>query len=223
MENLVKNHDVFSVRKYKIFVVLSAIMITSYLTANIMAVKLVSVFGLTLFDAGTITFPISYLLGDVITEIYGFKNARRLIFLTFFCNIFLVAATSIGLILPSPDFMGETTRAYATIFSVAPRILVASLTAFCVGELLNAWTMERIKKMTSGRRLWIRTIGSSAFGYLADTVLFVVIAFAFTTPLSDLITMIVAQYLIKMGLEALCSTPIAYAVIHWIRKGEPEQ
>jgi len=218
-----KNPIAFSARKYKIFIVLSAIMITSYLTANIMAVKLVRIFELTMFDAGTITFPISYLLGDVVTEIYGFKNARRLIFLTFFCNIFLVAATSIGLILPSPDFLEETTKAYATIFSVVPRILVASIIAFFAGELLNAWTMEGIKKMTSGRFLWIRTIGSSAIGYLADTVLFVLIAFAAATPVKDMVTMIIAQYMMKMGLEMLCSTPLAYMVIRWINKGEDKK
>ena len=220
MENLVKNHDVFSARKYKIFVVLSAIMITSYLTANVMAVKLINIYGLTLFDAGTITFPITYLLGDVVTEIYGFKNTRRLIFLTFFCNVFLVAATSLGLILPSPDFAKETALAYAYIFSYVPRILIASLIAFLAGELLNAWTMVRIKEMTRGRLLWLRTIGSSAIGYLVDTALFVVIAFGGTAPVKDMVSMVIVQYFVKMGLETLCSTPLSYALIHWITKGE---
>lgn len=218
MENPVKNQTQFNSRKYKIFVVLSAIMITSYLTANIMAVKLISVFGLTMFDAGTITFPISYLLGDVITEVYGFKNAKRLIFLTFFCNIFLVGATSIGLLLPSPDFAAETAQAYASVFTVVPRILLASLIAFFAGELVNAWFMEKIKKWTSGKHLWLRTVGSSVLGYFVDTVLFVFIAF--TAPIKDLLTLIVAQYLMKMLLEAVCSTPIAYGVIRWINKGE---
>ena len=219
MENLVKNHGEFTLRKMKIFVVLSAIMITSYLTANIMAVKLITVFGLTLFDAGTITFPISYLLGDVITEVYGYKNARRLIFLTFFCNIFLVAATSIGLLLPSPDFAAEISSAYATVFLVVPRILLASLVAFFAGELSNAWFMEKIKKWTSGKFLFVRTIGSSAIGYFVDTVLFVLIAFyGPDVPVSELLTLMIAQYCMKMGLETLCATPIAYSLIRWIDK-----
>ena len=217
MENPVKNQTEFTVREYKIFVVLSAVMITSYLTANIMAVKLISIFGITMFDAGTITFPISYLLGDVITEVYGFKNARRLIILTFFCSIFLAAATSAGLLLPSPEFAAETAEAYSVVFSFVPRILFASLTAFLAGELINAWTMEKIKKRTSGKHLWLRTVGSSAFGYLADTVLFVFIAF--TAPLKDLLTMTAAQYLLKMLLEALCATPVSYILIRWIKKG----
>ena len=218
MDNPVKNQSFFSARKYKIFVVLAAVMITSYLTANIMAVKLIHIWGLTLFDAGTITFPISYFLGDVITEVYGFKNARRLIILTFFCNIFLVGATSIGLLLPSPDFAAETAAAYAAVFTVVPRILLASLIAFLVGELINAWFMEKIKKWTTGRYLWLRTIGSSAIGYLADTILFVLIAF--TAPAKDLATLIIAQYLMKIGLEAVCATPLAYLLINWINRND---
>ena len=216
VENPVKNHHQFSVRKYKIFVVLVTILITSYLTANIMAVKLISVFGITLFDAGTITFPISYLIGDIITEVYGFKNARRVISLTFFCNIFLVLATTIGIFLPSPDFTVEISNAYATVFTVVPRILVASLIAFFAGEMTNAWFMDRIKRWTDGKHLWLRTIGSSAVGYLVDTVLFVLIAF--TAPAKDLFTLIIAQYFMKLGLEAICATPIAYVAIRWINK-----
>ena len=216
MENPAKNQTEFTLREYKIFVVLSAVMITSYLTANIMAVKLISIFGITMFDAGTITFPVSYLLGDVITEVYGFKNAKRLIILTFFCSIFLAAATYAGLLLPSPEFAAETAEAYSVVFSFVPRILFASLTAFLAGELINAWTMEKIKKRTGEKRLWLRTVGSSAFGYLADTVLFVFIAF--TAPLKDLLTMTAAQYLLKMILEALCATPVSYILIRWIKK-----
>jgi len=199
-------------------------MVTTYLTANIMAVKLISVFGLTLFDAGTITFPLAYMIGDVITEIYGFKTAKRLIWLTFFCNILLVASTSIGIILPYPAYMQENHDAYATIFTVVPRILGASLVAFLAGELSNAYIMVWIKKKTQGKHLWLRTIGSSAVGYLLDTVIFVLLAFSFINgmPLKDLLMMIVAQYLMKLGLESVFGTPMAYAVIRWINK-EPKK
>ena len=217
VENPVKNHHQFSVRKYKIFVVLTAILITSYLTANIMAVKLISVFGITMFDAGTITFPISYLIGDIITEVYGFRNARRVILLTFFCNIFLVISTTIGIFLPAADFAMDVSNSYAMIFTVVPRILVASLIAFFAGEMVNAWFMERIKKWTRGKHLWVRTIGSSAIGYLVDTVLFVLIAFT-NAPVKDLFSLIIAQYFVKLGLEAVCATPIAYGVIRWINR-----
>ena len=222
-DNPVKNRTMLiSERKYKILIMLSCLMVTTYLTANIMAVKLVSIFGLTLFDAGTITFPLAYMLGDVVTEIYGFKTTKKLVWLTFFCNIMLVAATSIGLMLPFPDYMAETAAAYQTIFSYVPRILAASLIAFVAGELSNARCMERIKKITGKKHLWMRTIGSSVVGYLIDTVLFVAIAFAYEAPLQDLIAMILAQYLIKVVLEAVGGTPLAYLAVRLINKGEQD-
>ncbi|MDR0913846.1 MAG: queuosine precursor transporter [Oscillospiraceae bacterium] len=210
-------------RQYKALVVLAAVMVTTYLTANIMAVKLIEVFSLTLFDAGTITFPISYMLGDVITEIYGFKTARKLIFLTFFCNLLLVGATTIGIFLPYPDYMAQTQTAYATVFTQVPRILAASLIAFLAGEISNSFVMEKIKRITGKKHLWMRTIGSSAVGYFFDTVLFVLLAFSFTGPSAwDLFTMIAAQYLAKLAIESLGGTPLAYGVIHWINKGSED-
>lgn len=219
-DNPEQNSMLFSERKYRILVVLAALMATTYLTANLMAVKLIEVFGLTMFDAGTVTFPLAYMLGDVITEIYGFKTARKLIGLTFLCNIVLVGATTIGLYLPSPDYMAETAGAYAAIFTAVPRILAASLIAFVAGELANAWSMEKIKVITKGKYLWMRTIGSSMLGYVFDTVLFVIIAFAGTAPAKDLLTMIIAQYIMKVAVEAIGGTPLAYGAIHWIERGE---
>ena len=207
-------------RKQTVLVVLAALMVTTYLTANIMAVKLITVFGLTLFDAGTITFPLAYVIGDVVTEIYGFGTAKRLIWLTFFCNLLLVASTTIGIILPYPDYMAGMHNAYATVFTFVPRILAASLIAFLAGELSNAYFMVKIKEMTKGKHLWMRTIGSSVVGYLLDTVLFVLLAFSFTdVPGQDLAIMIVAQYLMKLAIESICGTPLAYLAINWINKG----
>jgi len=208
-------------RKQSALIVLAALMVTTYLTANIMAVKLISVFSLTLFDAGTITFPLAYIIGDVVTEIYGLKTAKRLIWLTFACNLLLVAATSIGIILPYPEYMADTQAAYAAIFSVVPRILAASLAAFLAGEFANAHIMVRMKEWTKGKHLWLRTIGSSIVGHLLDTVIFVLLAFSFTdVPAGDLAIMIVAQYLMKLGIESLCGTPLAYVAVNWLRKGE---
>ena len=207
-------------RKQSALIVLAALMVTTYLTANLMAVKLIEVFSLTLFDAGTITFPLAYMIGDVITEIYGFKTTKKLVWLTFFCNILLVAATTVGIFLPYPDFMGDMHNAYTTVFTVVPRILGASLIAFVAGELSNAYVMVWLKEKTGGKHLWVRTIGSSAVGYLLDTVLFVLLAFTFTgASARDLITMIIAQYLMKLAIESVCGTPLAYAVIGWINRG----
>ena len=208
-----KNRDDFSP-----LVVIAALMVTSYLTANIMAVKLVGFFDTAIIDAGTITFPLAYLLGDILTEIWGFKTARKVIFLTFACNILLVAATAIGVLLPSPDYLQHTAEAYGTIFTYVPRIVFASLIAFLVGELTNAYLMERIKTLTKGRYLWVRTIGSSAVGYLFDTAIFCFIAFAGIVKISDIMIMIGVQYAVKLAIETVCGTPLAYAGVGLLRK-----
>lgn len=219
LENPVKNQTL-KVGGFSPLVVVTALLVTAYLTANIMAVKLISVAGVTLFDAGTLIFPLAYMLGDVLTEIWGFKTARKVIFLTFFCNLILVGFTTLGLFVPTPDYMAETDAAYAAIFTAVPRILIASFIAFLTGELSNAYLMERIKMKTGERLLAVRTIGSSIVGHLLDTGLFVIIAFAGTAPVADLVSMVVVQYFVKLGIEALAGTPLAYAIINYLKKKE---
>lgn len=199
-------------------VVVTALFVTSYLVSNIMAVKVIGLFDLFYFDAGTITFPFAYMLGDVLTEIWGYRTARKAIFLTFFCNVMMVLCTQIGVWLPSPDYLDVTATAYNTVFSYVPRIVIASLTGFLLGELSNAWLMDRIKRKTKGKRLWVRTIGSSVVAYLFDTVPFVLIAFAGTLTVRDILLMIALQYFMKLGIETLFGTPMAYATIRLLRK-----
>ena len=198
--------------------VVTALFVTSYLVSNIMAVKVISLFGLFYFDAGTIVFPFAYMLGDVLTEIWGYRTARKVIWLTFICNIIMVLCTQIGVWLPSPDYLDETANAYNHIFSYVPRIVVASLTGFLLGELSNAWLMEKIKKITGNKRLWVRTIGSSAVAYLFDSLPFVLIAFLGVVSTHDLLMMIAFQYGAKLLIEAIFGTPLAYAAVHAIRK-----
>ena len=200
-------------------VVVTAILVTFYLIANLMAVKIISIGSLSLFDAGTITFPFAYMLGDVLAEIWGYKTARKVIILTFICNALLVLFTSIGIILPYPPYMEETQNAYTMIYSFVPRIVVSSLISFLFGELANArvlvWIKERQK---NGKHLWIRTIGSSMVGYLFDTVLFVLIAFTGSVPAADLVSMIAVQYIAKLLIEAFFGTPFAYALVNYLRR-----
>ena len=198
--------------------VVTALFVTSYLVSNVMAVKVISLFGLFYFDAGTIVFPFAYMLGDVLTEIWGYRTARKVIWLTFICNIIMVLCTQIGVWLPSPDYLDETANAYNHIFSYVPRIVVASLTGFLLGELSNAWLMEKIKKITGNKRLWVRTIGSSAVAYLFDSLPFVLIAFLGVVSTHDLLMMIAFQYGAKLLIEAIFGTPLAYAAVHAIRK-----
>lgn len=221
VKNRIKSDSLFS--SSNALFIITGLLITLYLTANIMAVKLISVFGVTLFDAGTVTFPFAYMLGDVLAEVWGFRTARKVILLSFFCNIILVLSTSIGVILPYPDYTAETADAYARIFTYVPRIVCASLIAFVLGELSNAWMLVKIREWTKGKFLWVRTIGSSVVGYVFDTVLFVILAFAGTAPAKDLATMIIAQYLMKLFIEAVTATPFAYLIIYKLKKHIPQQ
>jgi uncharacterized integral membrane protein (TIGR00697 family) len=219
MKKQVPEHPVIKNRDESTsLLVITALLVTSYLTANIMAVKIIGTVGVAVLDAGTITFPLAYILGDVLTEIWGFKTARKVILLTFVCNIVLVAATWVGVIIPSPAYLSETADAYNTVFSYVPRIVAASLIAFLAGELTNSWFMERIGRLTSGRFLWMRTIGSSMVGYVFDTGIFCVIAFGGTVTLRDMFVMLASQYIVKIIVEAVIGTPIAYLVIHLLKK-----
>ena len=208
-DNPLKNRE----RSQWLFMVVVALFVTLYLVSNIMAVKVIAIFNLFYFDAGTITFPFAYMLGDVLTEIWGYRTARKVIFMTFVCNVMLVLCTQIGVWLPSPDYLDETAQAYNHIFDYVPRIVIGSLAGFLLGELSNAWLMERIKKWTKGRRLWVRTIGSSVVGYIFDTLPFVLIAFLGVVSTHDLIYMLVFQYVSKLLIEAVFGTPMAYVAI----------
>lgn len=213
-ENPLKNRE----NNHTALMVVTALFVTLYLVSNIMAVKVIGLFGLFYFDAGTITFPFAYMLGDVLTEIWGFRTSRRVIWLTLLCNILLVICTQIGVWLPSPHYLAENAEAYNQIFTYVPRIVLGSLAGFLCGELSNAWVMEHIKIKMQGRHLWVRTIGSSAVGYLFDTVPFVLIAFAGVVSTHDLLYMLAFQYISKLLLEASMGTPMAYLAIAWIKR-----
>ena len=217
-ENPSKNRIKNQTNNHTALMIVTALFVTSYLVSNIMAVKVISRFGLSYVDGGTIVFPFAYVLGDVLTEIGGFRTARKVIWLTFTCNLIMVVCTQIGVWLPSPDYLTDTANAYNHIFSYVPRIVIASLTGFLLGEISNAWLMERIKEKTKGKWLWVRTIGSSAVAYLFDSLPFVLIAFLGIVSTHDLIMMVVFQYGAKLVIESVFGTPLAYATVHAIHK-----
>ena len=208
-ENPVKNRDKLSMS----LIVITSLMVMLYLTSNIMAVKIISVGKISIFDAGTITYPFTYMLGDILVEIWGYKTSKKVIILTLICNILFVAFTALGTVLPYHEYSAVTSEAYAVVFGYVPRIIAGSLIAFLIGELSNSYLMVKIKSMTGGKHFWMRTIGSSAVGHLLDTVIFVLIAFAGTVPAKDLFSMIVIQYFAKLIIESISGTPLAYAVV----------
>ena len=201
----------------KWFVVVVAIFVTCLITANITAVKLVSILGLIL-PAGVIIFPISYIVGDVLTEVYGFRSARRVIWLGFFCNLLAVLAIWLGGLLPAAP-VWDAQGAYERILGYVPRLLVASFLAYLVGEFANSIVLAKMKVATNGRWLWSRTIGSTLVGQGLDSLIFVSVAFFGTIPLAALISAILAQWLFKSLYEAV-ATPLTYLVVNKLKRIE---
>jgi hypothetical protein len=198
-------------------VLLVALFITCLMTANITAVKLVQVFGLVV-PAGIVIFPISYICGDVLTEVYGYRQARRVIWLGFLCNLLAVGAIWLGQRLPAASFW-DGQAAYERILGYTPRLLVASFLAYLVGELANSFIMAKLKVTTRGRWLWLRTIGSTLVGQGLDSLLFVTLAFVGTIPVTGMATAIVTQWLVKTLYEAAV-TPLTYAAVHFLKQRE---
>jgi queuosine precursor transporter len=199
------------------FVVVVAIFITCLITANITAVKLVSILGLIL-PAGVIVFPISYIVGDVLTEVYGFRMARQVIWLGFICNLIAVLAIWLAGIMPAAPFW-KGKAAYDTILGYTPRLLAASFLAYLIGEFANSIVLARMKVATNGRWLWSRTIGSTLVGQGLDSLVFVLVAFFGNIPLTGLIAAIIAQWLFKSLYEAAV-TPLTYLVVNALKRRE---
>ena len=199
------------------FIACTALFVTCLLTANTIAAKLVTIGGLTL-TAGIVIFPISYVLGDVLTEVWGYAATRRVIWLGFACNALLVAAVWLGGELPAAPFW-KGQPAYEEILGHAPRILLASFVAYLAGEFANAFVLARLKIATGGRWLWIRTIGSTVVGQGLDSVVFITLAFTGSVPAVALAGIVGAQWAVKVAYEA-AATPLTYAAVAWLKSRE---
>jgi queuosine precursor transporter len=204
------------VRYSQRFVVVAAFFVTALVVSNIIAVKLVEVSG-RVFPAGLVIFPLSYVLGDVLTEVYGIRAARRVIWLGFACNLLALGAVQAAIHLPAADFWTENQSAYEQILGTTWRLFVASLAAYLVGELANAYVLAYLKGATHGRFLWVRTIGSTIVGEGLDSLIFITIAFAGTG--ASLANPIVTTWLIKVGWETL-ATPLTYALVGYLKRTE---
>jgi len=200
------------------FVSMSMLFTACLITANIIAVKIIALPGGWFVPAGLIVFPLSYAFNDVISEVYGFTAMRRVIWLGFFCNLVAVIAIFIGGIwTPAPFWTMQS--AYNAILGFTPRLLVASFAAYLVGEYLNAYVLVRIKALTGGRYLWMRTIGSTAVGEAFDTIIFLSLAFFGILPIPALISAMLAQWLIKVAYEIVMTWP-TYLLVGYLKKRE---
>jgi hypothetical protein len=199
------------------FVLVVALFITCLVTANIIAVKLVDICGLTV-PAAVIIFPVSYILGDVLTEVYGYREARRVIWLGFLCNLLVVVAIVGAQVLPAAS-LWDGQAAYDRILGYAPRILAASFLAYLVGEFVNSFVLAKMKIATRGRWLWSRTIGSTLVGQGLDSLVFMTLAFAGTIPAAGLASAVITQWLAKSVYEAV-ATPLTYLAVNFLKTRE---
>lgn len=203
--------------RYKYLDALTTAFVVILLVSNLVAQK-VCLIGPFVVSGAILLFPITYIFGDVFTEVYGFAASRRAIWLGFFGTALLYLIGSITIALPpAPGWPNQ--QAFATVFGFIPRILAASLIAFWAGEFANAYTMARLKLLTNGSMLWTRTIGSTIVGQAIDTTIVVLLTFAGTVPAATLGNMILTSYLMKVGYEVL-ATPLTYLVIHWLKRAE---
>ncbi|TMC19617.1 MAG: VUT family protein [Chloroflexi bacterium] len=199
------------------FVVIACIFVTCLITANIIAVKLILLFGF-LVPAGIIVFPLSYLFGDILTEVYGYGAARYVIWLGFMCNLLAVIAFYIGGLAPAAPFW-HNQAAYDAILGFTPRLLLASFIAYLVGEFTNSFVLAKLKIVTKGRWLWTRTIGSTLVGEGLDTLIFISIAFWGIIPQQLILTTILTQWIFKVVYEVV-ATPFTYAVVGFLKRRE---
>ena len=206
-----------AISRYKYLDALTTAFVVILLVSNLVAQK-VCLIGSFAVSGAILLFPITYIFGDVFTEVYGFAASRRAIWLGFFGTalLYLIGAITIALP-PAPGWPNQ--KAFATVFGFIPRILAASLIAFWAGEFANSYTMARLKLLTNGRMLWIRTIGSTIIGQAVDTTIVVFLTFGGIVPLRILGNMIATGYLLKVGYEIL-ATPLTYGVIHWLKQAE---
>lgn len=194
--------------------VVAALFVTALITANVIAVKLIAIGGTDIvLPAAILVFPLSYIIGDILTEVYGFAWARRVIWLGFLCNLIFVFFAWLAGLMPGASFWGGQ-EAYETILGYTPRLLAASFCGYLVGSFANAAVMSRMKILTRGRHLWSRTIGSTVVGEGLDSAVFITIALIGTPAFAPIF--IVYHWVAKTAIEVL-ATPVTYAVVNWLK------
>ena len=207
-----------------LYVVVVAFFVTDLLVSNVIAVKTISPFTLfghaVVLQAADLIFPVTYILGDVLTEVYGFKRARKAIWIGFACNLFAAAAIYLGQSLP-PNADWHDQAAYDAILGTQFRILAASFTAYLFGEFANSTVLAKMKIWTEGKWLWTRTIGSTVVGQALDSTIFCTLAFYGESwmPNDALVALIISQWLFKVCYET-AATPLTYLVVNYLKRHE---
>jgi len=205
-------------RHFRYFDYVMAAFVAILLLSNLIgASKLASIEGFT-FGAGILFFPVSYVIGDVLTEVYGYANARRVVWTGFAALLFMAFMSFVVVAMP-PAESWDGQAAYESVFGSTWRIVAASLIAFWAGEFVNSFVLAKMKVLTAGKHLWGRTIGSTFFGQAVDSAIFYPIAFLGIWETQDVLTVMVTNWGLKVLWEALL-TPVTYAVVGWLKARE---
>ncbi|HEX4998229.1 MAG TPA: queuosine precursor transporter [Terriglobia bacterium] len=207
-------------RVYKYYDFVMAAFVTVLLCSNVIGAAKIASIGSFTFGSGVLFFPISYVFGDVLTEVYGYARARKVVWAGFAALGF--AAFMSWVVVSLPPAMGwEGQAAYESVFGQTWRIVVASLVAFFAGEFANSYVLARMKVMTEGRYLWMRTIGSTIVGEAVDSAIFYPVAFYGWWDQSLLVQVMITNYALKVGWEAVI-TPVTYRVVNFLKRAEQE-
>jgi len=209
-------------RQYRYLDVITAIFVTVLILSNITSTKILSL-GWFSFDGGTIIFPLAYIFGDILTEVYGYARARRVIWIGFAMNLLMVLIFWIISILPSAadEFAIAQSNAFGALLGVVPRIVLGSFVAYLFGEFINSYILAKMKVKTHGKKLWKRAIGSTIVGQFIDTTIFLLIAFAGVLPWNLILIIWVSNYIFKILVEVVL-LPVTYRVVGWLKKKENE-
>jgi uncharacterized integral membrane protein (TIGR00697 family) len=208
----------FAATSRSLYPVIVGVFVGLLLISNIGAVKLIE-FGPIITDGGVFLFPLVYIAGDILSEVYGFKAARKAIFIGFAMSILAALTFWVVQISPPAEAWGNQ-EAFESVLGFVPRIVLASVAGFLVGQLLNAWVLVKIKERTQEKALWVRLLGSTAVGEFADTIVFCTIAFYGVITGEEFLIYVAFGFAYKTLVEIVL-LPVSYAVIGWVKRHEP--
>ncbi len=206
-------------RGFRYLDILTGLFVAVLLISNIASTKILILWKFT-FDGGTILFPVSYIFGDILTEVYGYQKSRRVIWTGFFSAFLMSVVFYIVQKLP-PAADWQYQKAFEELLGFVPRIVLASLTAYFAGEFSNSFILSRMKIVTKGKFLWMRTIGSTLVGEGLDTMIFCFVAFYDVLPMKLLWAVVISNYIFKCGVEIVC-TPLTYIIVGFLKRKEHE-
>ena len=201
-------------KKSNLFILMIMLYTTCLLVSNVNAFKVIKIFNFTL-TAATLVFPITYILGDVFSEVYGNKKKKKIIYYGFICNALMVFCFYLAIIMPYPETF-KYNNEFSLVLSNTPRILIASLSGYLVGGLSNAYILNFIKEKTNIKALWFRLLVSTIVGELLDSMLFVTIGFIKEYSINQIVSMIISQAFLKILLEFIM-IPVVYKIINYVK------